>query len=104
MRYAIVKIGGNQYRVEEGSRITVEHLPQKEGETVKFEEILLSVNEEKTNVGKPYIKGASVTARVIKQGKGEKIDVRKFKAKTGYRRKCGFRSVITQLTIEKIVG
>lgn len=104
MRYAIVKIGGSQYRVEEGSKITVEHLPQKEGETVKIEEVLLLVDKDKVNLGKPYVKGASVSVKVLKQEKGEKIDVRKFKAKTGYRRKCGFRPVITQLSVEKIVG
>lgn len=102
--YAIIETGGKQYRVQEGDVIRVEKLEKAEGESVKFEKVLLISSEGKINVGKPYVEGASVDAVVDSQGKAKKIIVFKFKPKEDYRRKQGHRQPYTQIKIEKITG
>ncbi len=102
--YAIIETGGKQYRVQEGDVIRVEKLEKAQGESIKFEKVLLISNEGKLNVGKPYVEGASVDAVVDSQGKARKIIVFKFKRKEDYRRKQGHRQPYTQIKIEKISG
>jgi large subunit ribosomal protein L21 len=104
MKYAIIKLGGTQYKVSEGSKIEVNKLPNKEGEILDIKEVVLLSDEGKIKVGKPLLKEVSVKAKVEKQYQGEKLHIYKFKAKTGYRRKTGFRAQLTSLTIEKIVS
>lgn len=96
--YAIVETGGKQYKVEVGSTIFVEKLEANEGETVTFDKVLY-VNG---TVGAPYVKGASVSAKVEKQGRGKKIIVFKYKAKKNERKKKGHRQSYTKLTVESI--
>lgn len=96
--YAIVETGGKQYKVEKGSTIYVEKLEANEGETVTLDKVLY-VNG---TVGAPYVAGASVTAKVEKQGRGKKIIVFKYKAKKNERKKKGHRQSYTKLTVEKI--
>ena len=76
--YAIIQTGGKQIKVAKGDSILVEKLDVKEGETVTFDKVLL-VGGETVKVGAPYVKGASVTATVEKQGKSKKIVVFKYK-------------------------
>jgi len=102
MKYAVVKISGSQYKVSEGDKIEVNRLAGEEGKPLKLEEVLLVKNGEKLIIGEPLVKGASVTAKIEKNYQGEKVHIFKFKAKTGYRRKTGFRPQLTQLQIEKI--
>lgn len=102
--YAIIETGGKQYRVSEGDVIRVEKLEIADGETVKFEKVLLVANEGNINVGKPYVDGAVVEAVVENQGKAKKIIIFKYKAKKDYRKKQGHRQPYTQIKIEKIVG
>jgi len=102
MKYAVVKIGGAQYRVSEGDEIEVDKLTDKEGDLVNFNQVLLFAEDGKVKIGKPEVKDIQVSARILKHYKGEKIDVFKFKAKTGYRRKMGFRPEKSLLKIEKI--
>ena len=78
--YAVIQTGGKQYRVQEGDTIFVEKLDVAEGEMVTFNDVLL-VGGEQTKIGTPFVKGASVTARVEKHGKGKKIIVFKYKPK-----------------------
>ncbi|NLC95174.1 MAG: 50S ribosomal protein L21 [Bacilli bacterium] len=99
--YAVIKTGGKQLRVEEGQTIWVEKLPVKEGDVVVFDEVLL-VGGETTKVGTPLVNGATVTARVEKQGKSKKIIVFKYKPKKHYRKKQGHRQPYTRLVVEKI--
>lgn len=99
--YAVIKTGGKQLRVEEGQTIWVEKLPVKEGDVVVFNEVLL-VGGETTKVGTPLVNGATVTARVEKQGKSKKIIVFKYKPKKHYRKKQGHRQPYTRLVVEKI--
>jgi len=99
--YAVIKTGGKQLRVEEGQTIWVEKLPVKEGDVVVFDEVLL-VGGETTKVGTPLVNGATVTARVEKQGKSKKIIVFKYRPKKHYRKKQGHRQPYTRLVVEKI--
>lgn len=102
--YAIIETGGKQIRVEKGQTIFVEKLPVAEGETVTFDKVLL-VSGASTQVGAPYVQGASVTAKVERQGKAKKIMIFKYKSKKGStRRKQGHRQPYTKLTIESIQG
>lgn len=96
--YAIVLTGGKQYKVEQGTTIYVEKLDANEGETVTLDKVLY-VNG---TVGAPYVEGATVTAKVEKQGRGKKIIVFKYKAKKNIRKKKGHRQSYTKLVIESI--
>ena len=102
--YAIIKTGGKQYRVAEGDEIYVEKLAANEGDEVAFDQVLTIVNDDDVKVGKPFIEGAKVTAKVEVQGKAKKILVFKYKAKSNYRRRQGHRQPFTKVVIEKIEG
>jgi len=101
-KFAVVKIGGHQYKVAEGEEIEVPKIEGKEGTVLTLEEVLLVVDEDEVKIGQPQVKGARVEAEIVEQRKGEKIRVAKYKAKTGYRRVRGFRPLITALKIKKI--
>ncbi len=100
--YAIIKTGGKQYKVSEGDVITVEKLAAVEGDAVTFDEVLTVVNDGDVKVGTPVIAGAKVTGKVEAQGKGKKIRIFKYKAKSNYRKRQGHRQPFTKVTIEKI--
>lgn len=102
--YAIIKTGGKQYKVAEGETIMVEKLAGGEGDSVVFDQVLAVVNDGDVKVGKPFVEGAKVTAKVEAQGKARKILVFKYKAKSNYRRRQGHRQPFTKVTIEKIEG
>lgn len=104
MKYAVVKINGSQFKVSEGIQLEVTKLSEKEGETVNFNEILFLSDGKTLTVGKPLVSGASVKAKILNNFQGEKIHIHKFKAKTGYRRKMGFRPQKTLIQIEKITA
>ena len=99
--YAIVETGGKQIRVEVGSRIFVEKLDAEVGATVTLDKVLL-VGDKAVKVGTPYVNGASVTAKVEKQGKSKKIRVFKYKAKANEHKTIGHRQPYTCLVIEAI--
>ena len=100
--YAIIETGGKQYRVSVGDRIIVEKLLADEGSDVSIDKVLLVGGVGDAKIGAPYLEGASVTASVKWQGKGEKIVVFKYKPKKRYRRRIGHRQPQTQLTITSI--
>lgn len=102
--YAIIETGGKQYRVQQGDVLYIEKLPVEEGSTVTFDKVLLLSKDGEVVTGTPYVAGASVTAKVEKQGKAKKIIVYKYKAKKNYRRKQGHRQPYTKVTIEAITG
>jgi large subunit ribosomal protein L21 len=99
--YAIIETGGKQIKVEEGQVIYVEKLGADQGETVTFDKVLF-VGGENVQVGSPTVSGATVTAKVEKQGRQKKITVFKYKAKKNYRKKQGHRQPYTKVVIEKI--
>ena len=100
--YAIIKTGGKQYKVAEGSEVIIEKIDAEEGSTVTFEEILAVGEGAEIKFGRPLVKGAKVTASVVKNGKGPKIRIIKYKHKTNYRRRQGHRQPFTKVKIEKI--
>ena len=101
--YAIVKTGGKQYKVAEGDVLFVEKLDAQAGDVVTLNEVLAFTNAEgELVVGAPVVEGASVTAKVVEQGKAKKVIVYKYKAKKDYRRKQGHRQPYTKIVVEKI--
>ena len=100
--YAIIETGGKQYRVQEGDKIVVEKLAVEEGQEVAFERVLTVVKDGEVLVGAPVVAGAKVVAKVVEHGKGKKILVFKYKAKSNYRRRQCHRQPFTQVVIEKI--
>ena len=100
--YAIIKTGGKQYRVSEGDVLMVEKLDAGENEAVVFDQVLAVVDGENVKVGKPFIEGAKVSGTVSEHGKGPKIRIFKYKAKSNYRRRQGHRQPYTKVAIEKI--
>ena len=100
--YAVIETGGKQYKVSEGDVIFIEKLEVAEGDAVTFDKVLVVADGENVKVGAPAVEGATVTAKVEKQGKAKKIYVFKMKRKKNYRRKKGHRQPFTKVTIEKI--
>lgn len=101
--YAILEAGGKQFKVQEGDWLKVEKMPFESGEMVEFNNVLaISNDNNELTVGKPYVEGAKVTAKVIEQGKDKKVIVFKFRAKKDYRKKKGHRQPYTKVVIEKI--
>ena len=103
MPFAIVQTGGKQHRVEPGQIIEVEKLAVDEGETVELTDVLLVSDDSGMRQGRPLVDGAKVVARVVKQDRGPKIIVFKYKPKVRYRKKTGHRQSITRLAIEDII-
>ena len=99
--YAVFITGGKQFRVTEGQEIYVEKLDVEAGDTVTFTDVLM-LGGEKTVVGTPLLAGAKVVAKVVKNGRGPKIIVFKFKQKKDYHKKQGHRQAYTKLVIETI--
>lgn len=102
MKHAVILTGGKQYRVAEGDVIFVEKLEADAGEEVTFDKVLCVVDEENSTIGKPFVEGATVTAKVVKNGKSAKIRVYKMKPKKGYRRTQGHRQPYSKVQIEAI--
>lgn len=100
--YAIIQTGGKQYRVAEGEVIFIEKVEVSEGEAVEFDQVLTVVKDGEVVIGKPVVVGATVTGKVVSHGKGKKIFVFKYKAKSNYRRRQGHRQPFTKVLIEKI--
>jgi len=99
--YAVVETGGRQVRVKEGDTVRVERLAAAPGDQVTLDCVLL-IGNGKVEIGAPVVAGALVRARVLRQGRGRKIRVMKYKAKAHYRRRLGHRQAFTELRIEKI--
>ena len=99
--YAIIETGGKQVKAEVGEVIFVEKLEANVGDTYTFDKVLL-VSGDDTKVGAPYVKVATVTAKVEKQGRGEKLTILKYRPKKHSRSKMGHRQSYTKLTIEAI--
>jgi len=102
MKYAVVNIKGSQFKVQEKDQIEVDRLSGKEGESVGLDDVLLFVDEAKVKIGKPQLKDVKIEAKLIKNYLRRKLAIYKFKAKTRYRRKTGFRAQKSLLSIEKV--
>jgi len=101
---AIIVTGGKQYKVSEGDIIYIEKLNVEAGETVNFDQVLAVLDGEASKIGTPVVEGASVSGKVVKNGKGKKIIVFKYRPKKDSKSKQGHRQPYTKVQIEKIVG
>ena len=99
--FAIFVTGGKQYKVSEGDVIFVEKLGVEEGEKVSFDKVLC-VSGDSLTVGAPYVAGATVVAKAVKNGKGKKITVATYKAKKNEKRKMGHRQPYTKIEVASI--
>ena len=99
---AVIKTGGKQYLVTPRQKIKVEKLDAQEGSEVTFPEVLLLEKDGKMEIGYPLIEKAKITAKVLKQGRGEKLIVFKYKAKKRYHLKKGHRQSFTEVEITEV--
>ena len=98
---AVIVTGGKQYTVAEGDILFIEKLNAEENAVVKFDEVLAVLDGENSKIGAPVVEGAAVEAKVVKNGKGKKIHVLKYKAKKGEKKKIGHRQPYTKVEITK---
>jgi large subunit ribosomal protein L21 len=101
--YAVIEIGGKQYRVAPKQTIEVDRLGVPEGETVELDRVLFIGGDGDTLVGNPIIKGAKVVATSLGEAKGEKVIVFRYKSKVRYRRKRGHRQTYTKILVNEII-
>ena len=99
---AVIKTGGKQYIVTPGQKIKIEKIEKKEGSEISFDEVLLLEKNKKLEIGNPLVKGAKVIGKVLKQGKGEKVIIFKYKSRKRYTLKKGHRQPFTEVEITKI--
>ena len=100
--YAVIETGGKQYQVKAGDEVFIEKLNAETDEKVTFDKVMMIGDEGKTTVGAPYVDGATVSAKVIKNGKSKKIEVFTYKPKKGEKTKIGHRQPYTKVQIEAI--
>ncbi|MDO8752169.1 MAG: 50S ribosomal protein L21 [Candidatus Wolfebacteria bacterium] len=100
--FAIIESGGKQYKVELDGKARVPKLPMEEGREATFDKVLLKTDESGTQIGTPYISGATVQARVLHHGREKKKIVFRYHSKTRYRKKKGHRQDFTEVGITKI--
>ena len=99
---AIIKTGGKQFKVSKGDKIKVEKLDAEKDSKVVFDEVLLFSDDKKIEIGKPLIKSAKVTGKVLKQARAKKVEIVKHKAKKRYNLKKGHRQHYTEVEITGI--
>ena len=100
--FAVIETGGKQYKVSEGEVLFIEKIEGENETEVKFDKVLAISGDNGFKVGAPYVDGASVTAKLVKQGKSKKIYVFKYKAKKNEKKKIGHRQPYTKVEIVKI--
>jgi large subunit ribosomal protein L21 len=99
---AIIETGGKQYLVAPGTKIEVEKLDGEVGSTVVFDKVLFTAEGEDVTVGKPLVPTKTVEGKILEQGRGDKIHILKYKAKSKYRRKQGHRQSFTEVEITRV--
>ena len=102
--FAVIKSGGRQYKVSVGQTLEVNRLPTEDGTQVAFDEVLLISDEDRVLIGTPFVENAAVHATAVKQGRGEKLIVFRYKAKKRIRHRKGHRQELTILSIDDIVA
>ncbi len=100
--YAVVVTGGKQYRVEQGSKVRVEKLPGEAGGTVTLDQVSMVGDGSDIKVGTPTVDGASVTAEIVGQGRGKKVEIIKFRRRKHHMKRQGHRQAYTELKITGI--
>lgn len=102
MKYAVIAISGTQIKISEDQIVTVDKLEGEVGAKLSTDQVLLTVVDDKVEVGTPTVKGATVDYEIVKSFQGKKIDVQTYKSKSRYRRHLGFRPQLTDIKITKI--
>ena len=100
--YAVIETGGKQYQVKAGDEVFIEKFDAQADDKVTFDKVMMVGDEGKTTVGAPYVEGATVSAKVLKNGKAKKITVFTYKPKKGEKTKIGHRQPYTKVQIEAI--
>ena len=101
MKYAVFAIKGSQYKASEGEELHVQGL-EVGNESLVLDKVLLIVDGDKISIGNPYVEGASVEVKVLGEEKGDKVRILKFRAKSRYRKRMGFRPKYIRIRVEKI--
>ncbi|MGB1699050.1 MAG: 50S ribosomal protein L21 [Nannocystaceae bacterium] len=101
---AIIKTGGKQYRISKGEKVRIDRIEGDEGAGVEFDQVLFVGAGDDAKIGTPIIAGAKVSAEIVKQGRGPKLIVYKFRRRKNYRRKRGHRQHFTEIKITGIAG
>lgn len=101
--YAIIADSGRQYKVEEGQELDVDFREAAAGDKLKFDQVLACNGPKGLQIGRPTLKGASVTAEVVGVVQGKKLVVQKLRRRKNSRRKTGHRQMFTRVKIAKIV-
>jgi len=102
MMYAIVEIAGQQFKVQKDDEIFVHRLDSEPGKKLEFNEVLLVEDKGKISVGKPFVEGTTVTAKVLEHARGDKVIVFKKKRRKGFQKATGHRQDFTKIQIETI--
>ena len=102
--FAVIKSGGRQFKVSVGQKLEVNRLPIEDGTQIRFDEVLLISDADRSFIGTPFVDNAEVLATVEKQARGEKLIVFKYKSKKRYRHRRGHRQELTVLSIDDIVA
>jgi len=102
--YAVVKTGGKQYRVQAGEKLKIEQIPAAVGAEIVLDQVLLVADGEVITMGAPLVTGASIKARVVGHGRGEKVHIFKMRRRKHYRRSQGHRQNYTEIEILGIAG
>ena len=100
--FAVIECGGKQHTVSEGESLKVELLSAKEGSTIEFDKVLMISDGSESKIGNPYVDNAKVTAKLVSNGKHDKIRVFKMKRRQNYRRTYGHRQKFSEIHIESI--
>ena len=100
--YAVFQTGGKQYRAATGDTIKVEKIEAEKGAVIELDRVLMVGEGEDVRIGAPFIEGGKVTARVVDQGRGEKIHIIKFRRRKHHMKRAGHRQYYTQLEITGI--
>jgi len=102
--FAVIKSGGRQYKVSVGQKLQVNRLAVEDGAQIRFDEVLLIADADRSFIGAPFVDKAEVLATVEGQARGEKLIIFKYKSKKRYRHRRGHRQELTVLTIDDIVA
>ena len=100
--YAVIKTGGKQYRVAEGSTLKVEKLTAAEGDSVELDQVLMVADGDDVKVGSPYVEGGKVTATVKSHGRGKKVHIVKFRRRKHHLKRQGHRQAFTEIEVTGI--
>ena len=100
--YAVIATGGKQYKVTKGEVLRVEKLDGEEGSTVKLDQVLMVADGDKVSVGTPILDKASVTAKIKEQGRGDKVEIIKFRRRKHSRKQMGHRQSYTEIEVTEI--